>query len=173
MPPGADVVADGERLGSGSEPPQPLQPLSPDEEAAWRAIARAIVTVPRALEQDLLREQDMSMSTYFVLMVLSESPDRRQPMSALARAAALSPSRTSRLVDELCAREWVTRERSTSDLRSSFAVLTDAGLERLVAAYPTHLASVRRHVVDHLSGLDLAPLAAAISQFATDPTVAT
>jgi hypothetical protein len=47
------------------------------------------------------------------------------------------------------------------------AVLTDAGLARLERAWPTHLASVRRHVFDHLHGIDLAQAARALQRFAT------
>jgi DNA-binding MarR family transcriptional regulator len=69
----------------------------------------------------------------------------------LARAVALSPSRITRLVDELKARSLVTKFRSASDGRGSVARLTDQGLTRLEAAYPDHLASARNRVLDHLS----------------------
>jgi hypothetical protein len=48
------------------------------------------------------------------------------------------------------------------------AVLTDAGLKRLRRAWPTHLASVRRHMMDHLRELDLPVVTAALQRFATD-----
>jgi hypothetical protein len=47
-------------------------------------------------------------------------------------------------------------------------VLTDAGLRRLQEAWPTHLASVRRHVMDHLAGLDLDAVTEALQRFAID-----
>jgi hypothetical protein len=46
-------------------------------------------------------------------------------------------------------------------------VLTDAGFNRLCRAWPTHLASVRRHMIDHLHDLDLPALTAAVQRFAT------
>src|ERR1700716_382854 len=118
-------------------------PLNGPEEAFLRAFGRAILTVPRALDADLLREQGMSMSEYAALMFLSEAPARRLRMGDLALASALSLSGMSRVVDRLEARGLVRRERCSSDARGWEAVLTNAGLDLLERAWPTHLASVR------------------------------
>jgi DNA-binding MarR family transcriptional regulator len=61
----------------------------------------------------------------------------------------------------------VERVKAASDGRGQVAVLTPLGLERLEQAWPTHLASVRRHVTDHLDGIDLAALARALSAIAS------
>jgi hypothetical protein len=50
--------------------------------------------------------------------------------------------------------------------RGQLAQLTDAGLARLEDAYPRHLDGVRRHVMDHLAGLDLAAFAEAVGGIA-------
>ena len=47
-------------------------------------------------------------------------------------------------------------------------MLTEKGLARLREAWPTHLASVRRHIFDHLGDLDLTKLAAAFNAIASD-----
>lgn len=146
--------------------PQSSKPLTPDEERAWRALARALITVPRALDADLQAAQGMSMGVYFVLMNLSEAHERSLRMSELALRGGLSPSRISRLVDSLVAEGLVRRDRSAVDGRVQIAVLTDAGFARLQAAYPDHLASVRRNVVDHFGDLDLDALARAADRFA-------
>lgn len=145
---------------------EPIKPLTAAEERAWRAIARALIAVPRALDAELQHVQGMSLAEYFVLMNLSETDHSSLRMSEIASRAALSPSRISRLVDGLVADGLVKRARSEDDGRVQIVVLTDAGLARLQAAYPTHLASVRRIVVDHLAGLDLDALARAASNFA-------
>jgi hypothetical protein len=44
--------------------------------------------------------------------------------------------------------------------------LTHAGLARLEEAWPTHLASVRRPVMDHLEGIDLVAFADGVSAIA-------
>jgi hypothetical protein len=48
------------------------------------------------------------------------------------------------------------------------AVLADAGLARLRRAWPTHLASVRRQMMDHLNELDLPAVTAALQNFASE-----
>jgi DNA-binding MarR family transcriptional regulator len=151
---------------SGSRP----VPLNGTQEAFLRAFGRAILTVPRALDADLLREQGMAMSEYSALMFLSEAPGQRLRMGDLALACALSISGMSRIVDRLERRALVRRERCASDARGWEAVLTEAGFERLRQAWPTHLASVRRHVIDHLDGLELPTLTAALQRFAADET---
>jgi DNA-binding MarR family transcriptional regulator len=143
-------------------------PLTAEEEAFLRAFARAILTVPRAFDADLLREQRMSLSEYSALMHLSEAPGRRLRMSDLAGAGALSLSGMTRIVNRLEGQGLVDRERSCSDGRGWNAVLTDAGLERLRQAWPTHLASVRRHVFDHLNDADSPAFTAALQRFAAD-----
>lgn len=113
-----------------------------------------------------MREQRLSLSEYFTLMHLSEAPGRRQRMSDLAGAGALSLSGMTRIVSRLEGQGLVHRERSCSDGRGWNAVLTDAGLERLRHAWPTHLVSVRRHLFDHLDDVDVHAFTTALQRFA-------
>jgi DNA-binding MarR family transcriptional regulator len=140
--------------------------LTDEEEAFTRAFGRAIQRVPRALDADLLREQGMSVTEYFALVHLSEAPDGRLRMSDLAATSIRSLSGMTRIIDRLESLGLVQRERPADDGRGWHAVLTAAGLERLRAAWPTHLASVRRHILDHLSAVDLPTFTAALQRFA-------
>jgi DNA-binding MarR family transcriptional regulator len=154
---------------SGGEPV--VIPLSAGEEAFLRAWSRAALTVPRALDADLLSGQGMSLSEYTALMHLSEAPGRNLRMGDLACACALSLSGMSRIVTRLETQGLVERERASGDRRGLNAILTDAGLARLRRAWPTHLASVRRQMMDHLSELDLPAVTAALRNFASDTPV--
>jgi DNA-binding MarR family transcriptional regulator len=150
------------------EPVDDLErPLDAAEERAWRAFARAFVVVPRVLEADLHAAYGVTMTEYFVLVNLSEAPDRALRMSELAGRGAMSLSAISRVVDVLERRGLVERMRCPSDGRGLLAVLTDGGLTLLRSAYPTHLRGVREHVVRHLDGLDLGALADAVGSFAS------
>jgi DNA-binding MarR family transcriptional regulator len=145
-----------------------VEPLRAEEQAVIRALGRAMMVLPRIMEADLLREQQMSLSEYSALMHLSEAPDQRLRMSSLALACDMSQAGMTRVVTRLEGSGLVTRMKHEPDARGSNAVLTAAGLARLQEAWPTHLASVRRHVLAHLDGLDLSTLAVALGRLATD-----
>jgi DNA-binding MarR family transcriptional regulator len=139
-----------------------LAPLTPTEEALWRALMRLMFTLHRSLDDDLVRACGMTANEYTVLMNLSEAPNRELGITDLADAAALSVSRMSRLIDELQSRDLVAKRRSEIDRRGNVASLTRHGLAQLKAAYPAHLASARRLVMDHLDPDDVACVARAL-----------
>src|SRR4051812_18558449 len=145
------------------------QPLTRDEEAVVRALGRAILVIPRVMDADLMREQRLPLSEYGTLMHLSEAPHRRMRMSELAAACNLSLSGMTRVVNRLEKQGLIQRAKCQEDLRGWNAVLTDDGLARLREAWPAHLTSIRRHVLDNLAGHDLAALAAALQRVATSP----
>ena len=129
-----------------------VKPLSQDEEALWRALMRIVLTLPRRLDSDLLRSTGIGASEYKVLMNLSEAPRRTLRMADLAAAAGLSASRTTRVVDSLQSRGFVTKRSSSEDGRSYLAKLTPKGLTKLKSAWPAHLASARTRMFDHIDG---------------------
>jgi DNA-binding MarR family transcriptional regulator len=87
---------------------------------------------------------------YFVLVLLSERPDRTLAMSKLAASSSSSLSRLSHVVARLESQGWVRRERSPGDGRVQLAVLTDAGWDKVVEAAPGHVDEVRRLVFESL-----------------------
>src|ERR1700739_2533488 len=108
----------------------------------------------------------MSLSAYSVLLHLSEAPGRTLRITELANRAYLSGSRTTRLVDELIAGQWVTKERNAVDGRGFDVTLTEEGLAALRDAYPVHLRSVRARVLDHVDRSALPCFAAVMSAIA-------
>ncbi|MGY1669191.1 MarR family winged helix-turn-helix transcriptional regulator [Geodermatophilus sp. SYSU D00710] len=65
-------------------------------------------------------------------------------MSDLADAVMRSRSGLTRLAERLERSGLLTRRRAGQDARTTLASITDAGLERLAEATPTHLDGVRR-----------------------------
>jgi DNA-binding MarR family transcriptional regulator len=145
--------------------PAPV-PLSGEQEAVMRAFGRVMMVLPRKLDADLERDQRMSLSEYTVLRILSETEGRHMRMSELAAACDMSLSGMTRLAAKLESAGFVERRPCPSDARGYNAVLTEAGFARLVQAWPAHLASVRRHLFDHLDEVDLCTLASALSKIA-------
>ncbi len=131
------------------------EPLTPDEDVLWRAINRIMIALPRALDSDLVHTAGLTLPEYGTLMNLSEAEHREMRMTDLASATGLSPSRITRLVDDLQSRGFVSKRRSADDGRGNVASLTDKGLAKLEEAYPEHLESARNRVTDHVSPSDV------------------
>jgi DNA-binding MarR family transcriptional regulator len=143
-----------------------VEPLSPAEEALWRAVMRIVKTLPRHLDGDLVRGAGLTASEYTTIMHLSEAPNRELRMAYLARATDLSASRITRLVDDLQSRGLVTKTVSSSDTRGNIARLTPAGMAKLRSAWPVHLASVRRHFLDSIDAATVEGVAKALAEVA-------
>jgi DNA-binding MarR family transcriptional regulator len=134
--------------------------LTPEEQRAWRAHLAAVRTLLEAVDAQLQRDAGLSHADYEILVRLSEAPERRLRMSALAEALRFSRSRTSHAVARLERAGWVLRDAYRDDGRGTVAILTDHGWETLVAAAPGHVRAVREHLVDRLTPSQLQQLEA-------------
>jgi len=81
-------------------------------------------------------------------------------MCDLAAQVALSPSGLTRAVDRLESAGYVTRVHCPEDRRVAYAALTNAGLARIEAAVPVHLAHLEEYFVEPLSPEELEQLTA-------------
>jgi DNA-binding MarR family transcriptional regulator len=136
--------------------PQP-QWLDADEQYAWREYLRASRLLEAVLDRDL-QAHGLQLSEYEIISILSEQPDRRLRMSAIAQQVVQSRSRLTHTAGRLESRGWVRREACVGDRRGVELVLTDAGYAEIVRMAPTHVRGVRANLVDHLSREDLLAL---------------
>jgi DNA-binding MarR family transcriptional regulator len=90
-----------------------------------------------------------------VLMRLARSPMNRLRMTDLAAQTSLSTSGVTRVVDRMDRDGLVRREACASDRRSSYTVITDAGLARLDEVLPGHLEIAQQWFVGQLSATQL------------------
>jgi DNA-binding MarR family transcriptional regulator len=132
--------------------------LDTDEQAAWRRLLRVHARLVDRLDRELHATHGFGLGDYEVLVHLSEAPDGALRMSDLAARLSLSPSGLTRRVDSLVRRGLVRRKACESDGRGAFAALTDAGLDTLHQAAPTHVAGVRRYLVNPLGPAGVAAL---------------
>jgi DNA-binding MarR family transcriptional regulator len=121
------------------------------ELSAWVGFLRAHATLVRELDDELTREHGLPLSSFEVLVQLSNQPDGRMRLSQLADAVLLSRSGLSRLVTRLVDQGLVARRDCADDARGAYAELTDAGSQRLEGARATHRAGVRSRFLDPLS----------------------
>ena len=125
--------------------------LDNEEMAAWRGLVETFSDLSAVLEAELVESHGLTMGEYATMVQLSEAAARRLRMCDLAARLHLSASGLTRRLEELVRKGWVRREPDTQDRRVINAVLTDEGFARLADAAPTHVAGVRRHLLDHLT----------------------
>jgi DNA-binding MarR family transcriptional regulator len=125
--------------------------LGDDEQRTWRKLVAVLMKLPAALESQLQRDADMSHFEYWVLAILSDSPERSRRLSMLAAQANSSLSRLSHVITRLEKKGYVNREPCPDNTRAMLAVLTDTGHAKLAESAPGHVEAVRTLVFDGLS----------------------
>nr|WP_296770730.1 MarR family transcriptional regulator [Rhodococcus sp. (in: high G+C Gram-positive bacteria)] len=125
---------------------------------AWRVYVDGSQRLMGVLNKDLQDAHDLTMAEYRILVMLSESPDGSRRMSELADGVLSSRSRLTHQIRRMEADGMVERNTCVDDGRGVLAVITDEGRRRLDEAAPTHLVSVRAHLVDLLTPKELSVL---------------
>ena len=128
----------------------------------WRTLAALHALIDGALERALQDGHDLSVVEYTVLDALSRQDGWHMRMQQLARAAALSPSATTRLVTRLEERALLTRVLCQDDRRGIYTELTASGDHLLTAARPTHAAALAAALAQAERAPELAPLVGAL-----------
>jgi DNA-binding MarR family transcriptional regulator len=118
---------------------------------AFAMLLRAQAVTTRELSASLLSEHGLTINDYEALLVLSSVPDQRLKRVDLARRLLLTPSGVTRLLEGLETAGLVERAACASDLRVTYAALTDRGREKLTEASCAHVASVRALFEEHFS----------------------
>jgi DNA-binding MarR family transcriptional regulator len=135
--------------------------LTAEEREAWLSVVRVAGRLPAVLDAQLERDADLNFFEYTVLAMLSEQPTRTLGMSRLAAVTSASLSRLSNVVKRLERRGYLRRQTDPDDGRCIQAVLTDAGMAKVVATAPGHVEAARRYVIDAVSPTQLRQLRAA------------
>lgn len=131
--------------------------LTAEQQQVWRAYLGATNRVMQHLDQEL-RQFDLDLGEYEIMVRLSESPDRAMRMSELAEQVGQSRSRLTHTITRMEAKGLVGRGSCAGDRRGVMASLTDEGYAFLVEVAPYHVASVREILVDPVCAEDFAAL---------------
>jgi DNA-binding MarR family transcriptional regulator len=107
-------------------------------------------------------EYRLSAVEFEVLMRLARSPGNRLRMTDLAGQTSLSTSGVTRVVDRMDRDGLVRREACSTDRRSSYAVITTAGRERLDEVLPGHLDLVQQWFIGQLAPQQLDSMLASL-----------
>ncbi|WP_077490696.1 MarR family winged helix-turn-helix transcriptional regulator [Sinomonas mesophila] len=128
----------------------------------WRTLAALHGLIEAALERALSAEAKLSVVEYTVLDALSRQDGWHMRMQQLARATALSPSATTRLVNRLEDRGLLTRILCADDRRGIYTELTAQGRGLYEKVRPVHDAALRAVLAEAEEQPELAPVVAAL-----------
>lgn len=123
----------------------------------WRAYLGATVRVAQHLE-NALRQFDLDLGEYEIMVRLSETPEHSMRMSELADQVGQSRSRLTHTITRMETKGLISRGSCPGDRRGVLAALTDEGYDLLVKVAPYHVESVREILVDPVDPEDFAAL---------------
>ncbi|AZZ56223.1 MarR family winged helix-turn-helix transcriptional regulator [Rathayibacter iranicus] len=141
--------------------------LTPDQLDAWLRFIAVVELLPGALDTQLQRDAGLTHFEYLTLAMLSEAPDRALRMTTLAARTNATLPRLSHVVTRLVARGYLERQPCASDGRATNAVLTVAGMQKIVETAPGHVATVLADVIDPLDAEQIPQLADIMTRMLT------
>lgn len=106
------------------------KPFDHPEEELYLSLVRTTDLLGRA-PAALLKAHDLSSAQYNVLRILRGAEPQGLPCGEIGSRMVTRDPDITRLLDRMEARQWVTRERATSDRRVITARITPIGLELL------------------------------------------
>ncbi len=125
--------------------------LSDQHLAAWRTFLKVHAIIIDRIDHDLVAAKLPPLSTYDVLIELYEAPEHRLRMHELAERVVLSRSGLTRLVDRLEAEGLLLRDRSGTDRRGAYAVITEQGIAVLRQMWPTYARGIAEYFAQWLT----------------------
>jgi DNA-binding MarR family transcriptional regulator len=127
-------------------------------------LLRGQAGLARELSASLQAEHGLTINDYEALLLLSRAEERSLRRIDLAGKLVLTASGVTRLLDGLEQAGLVAKRSCESDARVTYAVLTDAGREKLEAAAESHVEHVRALLEQHYSCDELKTLAELLSR---------
>ncbi|HEY1366113.1 MAG TPA: MarR family transcriptional regulator [Gaiellaceae bacterium] len=129
----------------------------------WTCLLRGHAAARRALSA-VLQAQGLTVNDYEALLLLAQADGNHLRRVDLAEGLQLTASGVTRLLDGLEEAGLVEKATCPGDARVTYAVLTDAGRERLKEASCSHVASVRALFEERFTHEELCTLADLLSR---------
>jgi DNA-binding MarR family transcriptional regulator len=126
---------------------------------AFIGLLKGHAAATRELSADLVRDHGLTINDYEALLRLAHADGHALKRVELAESLVLTPSGVTRLLDGLERAGYVEKGACATDARVSYAVLTEAGHEKLADASGTHVAQIRAFFERRFSEDELATLA--------------
>jgi DNA-binding MarR family transcriptional regulator len=130
----------------------------------WGRLLRGHAGISRELSASLHAEHGLTINDYEALLLLSKAERNSLRRIDLAGRLVLTASGVTRLLDGLEQSGWVAKRSCESDARVTYAVLTDAGREKLERAAESHVRHICQLLEDRYSGDELRTLTELLSR---------
>ena len=127
---------------------------SAEHVAAWRALLSAHAGLTDQIDASLRAAGAIPLHWYDALLALYEAPERRLRLADMAKAALLSRSGLTRLVDRLEEAGLLFRQPAEDDARGAYAVLTHAGVQAMRRCWRVYGAEIEGRVGRRLTAAD-------------------
>lgn len=137
--------------------------LTAEQQQIWRTYLDGTNRLMRHLEAEL-RQFDLDLGEYEIMVRLSEAPGHEMRMSELADQVGQSRSRLTHTVTRMESKGLLARGTCAEDRRGVMASLTEEGYAFLVEVAPYHVASVREILVDPVHPEDFVVLGRVMQQ---------
>lgn len=113
--------------------------LNNDLIANWLTLTHIQMNVTNELEANLQAKHGLSINEFYLLLFLSEAPEKKLKLQKLESMVGLSQSAISRLVSRFEAKGCGALERKAcdDDRRSIYTALTSIGEDKLIRAQET------------------------------------
>jgi DNA-binding MarR family transcriptional regulator len=135
---------------------------------AWVGLLRAHAALTRALNADLVDAHGLTINDYEVLLHLARADEHQLRRVDLAERLVLTASGITRLLDGLERGGYVRKAQCASDARVTYAVITDAGFDKLREASKTHLTGIHDLFESRYSEQELTNLAELLGRLPAD-----
>jgi len=139
---------------------------------AFGALLRAHAATTRQLNVQLTVDHGLTISDYEVLLRLARAPEQQMRRVDLAEQVLLTASGITRLLDGLERSGYVARGSCATDRRVVYAVLTEAGRDKLRDASVSHPAQVEALFGARFDEAELGDLTGLLSRLAESDPVA-
>ena len=136
-----------------------IEQLSTAPVQAFIRLLQGHAAATRELSANLVRDHGLTINDYEALLRLSRADGNYLKRVELAESLVLTPSGVTRLLDGLERAGYVEKGSCDTDARITYAVLTDAGHEKLEKASRSHIAQIRAFFGERFDEDELATLA--------------
>ena len=112
----------------------------------WLSFSNLQMKITNELESSLQQNHQLSLNEFYVLLFLSEAPEKKLKLQQLQNNVGLSQSAMSRLVSRFEARDCGVLKRNicVDDRRAIYTSLTSQGEEKLKGAIVTFNETLER-----------------------------